>query len=150
MKNLTSPKAKSHGFTLVELMVTVAIAAILLTVGVPSMRNMIESQRARSISGELHSALTLARSEAIKRNANVTLSPQNSAWINGWQITAGSLVIEQQPAIANVTITGPSSIIFQSSGRISTGSDTSFTITAGSYSRCVYVGLSGRPSVKSC
>ena len=52
------------GFTLIELMVTIAIAAILATLAAPSFREYIVSQRIKNASFDLFTALTLARSEA--------------------------------------------------------------------------------------
>jgi type IV fimbrial biogenesis protein FimT len=65
-------RARGAGFTMVELMVTVAVASILLAVAVPSFNQMIVSGRLTAQANELVTALSLARSEGIKRNANVT------------------------------------------------------------------------------
>ena len=59
--------AKSSGFTLVELMITLAIAGILVAVGIPSFNSTISSNRLTSYANELVTALNLARSEAVKR-----------------------------------------------------------------------------------
>ena len=61
------------GFTLIELIVTVAIAAIVLTLGVPSFQEIINNNRLTAGANELVGALHLARSEAVKRNVRVTL-----------------------------------------------------------------------------
>ena len=92
------PLAISAGFTLIELMVTLAIAAILLTVGVPNFREFIERNRISSTTNMLVGALQLARSEAIKRGNNpVILCKSNSAgtacntsgdWKDGWLLYA--------------------------------------------------------------
>jgi len=80
------------GFTLIELMVTVAVAAILLTVGVPSFRDTVENNRLTAAANELVSALNLARSEAIKRGVRVTVCKSadgagctsSGDWEQGW------------------------------------------------------------------
>lgn len=64
---------KEHGFTLIELMVTLAIAVILITVGIPSYQNIIRNNRATAISNEMLTALYFARSEAIKRGISVSV-----------------------------------------------------------------------------
>lgn len=61
------------GFTMIELMITVSVASVLLAVAIPSFNQMIVSSRLTSQSNEMVAALNLARSEAIKRNANVTV-----------------------------------------------------------------------------
>lgn len=60
---------KYHGFTLIELMVTLAIAAIVLTIGVPSFQSVIRNNQLTTRINSLVGAINLARSEAIKRDA---------------------------------------------------------------------------------
>ena len=62
-----------RGFTLVEMLVVLAISAILIAAAVPSFQSLIASTRASSASGTLLSNLEYARSEAIRRNQNVTV-----------------------------------------------------------------------------
>ena len=64
---------KHRGFTLIELMVTLAVAGILLAVGVPSFINVIVGNRLATQSNELVSAFHWARSEAVKRNQPIRL-----------------------------------------------------------------------------
>ena len=61
------------GFTLIELIVTVAIAAIVLAIAVPSFQETITSNRLTTFSNTFVASLNLARSEAIKQNRRVTL-----------------------------------------------------------------------------
>ncbi len=61
------------GFTLLELIVTLAVAAIVLTMGVPSFQALIRNHRLVTLTNEFIGALHLTRSEAIKRNHRVTL-----------------------------------------------------------------------------
>ncbi len=58
---------KHHGFTLVELMVTLAIVAIVLTIGVPSFQSVMRNNQLTTQINSLVGAIHLARSEAIKR-----------------------------------------------------------------------------------
>lgn len=69
------PGARGYGagFTIIELMITVAVASILLAIAVPSFNQMIVSGRLTAQSNEMIAAISLARSEAIKRNASVRL-----------------------------------------------------------------------------
>ena len=78
---------RQTGFTLVELMITLAVAAILLTVGIPSFRDFIMNNRLVSQANEFAAAINLARSAAIKqqRNAYIT-STAGTNWANGWTV----------------------------------------------------------------
>jgi len=67
---MMSGMKRSTGFTLIELMVTVAIAAVLLGIAFPSMRSMLQNNRVTSAANSLIGAYSLARSEAIKRGGN--------------------------------------------------------------------------------
>ena len=76
----------SSGFTLVELLVVVAIMAITLAFGVPGFRAIITSSRLTNAANSMVTALQRARSEAIKTNRLVTVSNvnNNGAWGDGW------------------------------------------------------------------
>lgn len=79
------------GFTLIELMITVTLAAILLTLAVPSFQDTIRNNRLTTQTNEFIGALHLARSEAIKRGTQATIckSANGSScagvnWEDGW------------------------------------------------------------------
>jgi type IV fimbrial biogenesis protein FimT len=91
--NAMRSRLPERGFTLIELLVTMAIAVILLGIAVPSFVSFINSQRLRGASYDLVSDLLASRSEAIRRNGTVTITPvalDSSAWKNGWTATAGA------------------------------------------------------------
>ncbi len=67
-----------NGFTIVELMITIAVAAVILTLGVPSFQGLMERNQLTSNINRFISSLALARSEAIKRNQRVVLCPSNN------------------------------------------------------------------------
>lgn len=155
MKKITSSAPQMTGFTLIELMIVVVIAAILASLAAPSFITLIENQRIRAASGELYMSLARARSEAIKRNTDITLAPVGGNWASGWQIahpTVANTFIEVHGAVSNFTITGPASVVYQGTGRITAGSSVLVTLAgaAASNKRCVSVDPGGRPVVKSC
>ncbi|MDO1474393.1 MULTISPECIES: GspH/FimT family pseudopilin [Comamonas] len=90
----------SRGFTAIELMVTVAILAVLAGLAAPSFNPIIERWRVRQVSEELQSTFYFARSEAIKRGGNVTIlrsddgggctavGTDTSLWSCGWIVFA--------------------------------------------------------------
>ena len=63
--------SRDQGFTLVELMVTVFIAAMLFAVAIPSFRSIMANNRLVTQTNEMVGALQIARSEAITRNTTV-------------------------------------------------------------------------------
>ena len=123
------------------------------------MTGMIATQRAKSVATNLHLAQTIARSEATKRNANVTLSAKLGGWQNGWTVSptaTPATILHDYTAVRDVTIAATTtggaattSVVYQSSGRVQ--APITFVVqVAGqsSASRCVSVDLSGRPYVK--
>lgn len=145
-----------HGFTLIELMVTVTVLAIMLGIGVPSFRNFIAGQKVKTATYDLMASLLLARSEAVKRNTNVVLTPGSAtAWAGGWTVGTGTLTLLQQQAADGVTITpkdpaSPSSAVslaslsFAATGR--TAAKAYFEVTGIAATKCVKVDPSGIPS----
>ncbi len=87
-----TPFARNQGFTLIELMIVITIAAILLAVAVPSFDNVLIRNRIDSIQSQLSSALALARSEAASRNKVISVCASDGAencgasWSNGWVV----------------------------------------------------------------
>lgn len=141
---------RADGFTLIELMVTITIAGILLGIGVPSLRGFVAGQRVKTASYDISSVLTYARSEALKRNADVVITPNTGGWQNGWSVVAGTSTLNQHEAFSGLTISGPTgNATYASNGRLKaavTGFNISASGTTGIPSRCVSVSLSGVPS----
>jgi type IV fimbrial biogenesis protein FimT len=123
--------AVAHGgFTVLELLVTMAIAAILLAIAVPSFRDAALSNRLNAVSSDLVASVQLARSEAIKRNVTVTLCASSNGtscsltatpgWEQGWIMLSGGDRIQTQQALpAGWKVTqagGTSSLSFQPIG----------------------------------
>ena len=149
----------NRGFTLPELLIVITVAGVMLAAGVPSFVEFIKNQRVKTASFDLFSSLVVARSEAITRNTSVTVTPASTTnWANGWTITyvdatSGSTVtLREQSSMPNITITGPTSVVYRGSGRLTNATTPQFALTAtGSTvtSRCINVDLSGRPVTKA-
>ena len=87
----------SSGFTLIELMVTITIAAIMLTIAVPNFMDFMTRNRLASYNNELVAALATARSEAIRRGTTVSVCKRNSdtscqggTWSTGWLVVVNT------------------------------------------------------------
>ena len=107
-----------HGFTLVELLVTVGIAALLAAVAAPSVQGLVANNRLKTHGNAVQSSLMGARTEAIKRKARVVVcksadqaSCSNSGgWQQGWimfvdsndsaSVDAGEAILEKVPALS--------------------------------------------------
>ena len=84
----------NRGFTLMELLVTMAVAAILLAIAVPNFQSFFNRNRVVTVTNDFITAVNYARSEAIKGGAITTLCMSssgvactgNSGWSNGWII----------------------------------------------------------------
>ncbi len=93
-------RAYQQGVTLVELMATLVIAAILLAVAGPSFYEFIQNQRLSTMTNSFIGAIHTARTEAIRRGTTVSLCPASSVtktacggatdWTNGWIIFVDS------------------------------------------------------------
>lgn len=77
---------RERGFTVLELMVTLVVAAIVLSLAVPSFQRTIANNAVRATTSDLVSALKAARAESMSSRAMVTVSPQGGDWGNGWTI----------------------------------------------------------------
>ncbi len=86
-------QSRSRGFTLIELITTLSVASIILTMGVPGFQTMVQNNRLSTDINRLVTDLNLARMEAIKRGEDVTICKRNTAgtdcdnantWDLGW------------------------------------------------------------------
>jgi type IV fimbrial biogenesis protein FimT len=152
---------RTRGFTLVELMVTIVVLVILVSVAVPSFDNIRLSSRLNSYSTDLVAGSQVARSEAIKRNAQVTLCVSTNGtscattgqWETGWIVISGTQVIQKQPATASGyqmrDSGGLSALVFEATGVGATAAN--FTICRasplGTQERMVKVSATGRSSI---
>jgi type IV fimbrial biogenesis protein FimT len=149
---------RERGFTLIEALVVLSIVAVVMAIGAPNLSFLIGSMNARSASFDLIADLALARSEAIKRNAPVTVEPLVAGnWAQGWRVTAGAATLRQREALpAALTVAGAANVQFRPNGR--TGADTTDTnatwaITSSNATpRCVVITPTGaaRSKVGAC
>ena len=115
---------RARGFSLVELMMVLVVAAVLIGLASPEMRGMIKRRRLDAAVADLFGAIELARSQAIARGSRVQLvplEPAGSNWSHGWVVfvdTDG----DRRP--------GPDEEVIASHGPLADGIVTSFNFTS--------------------
>jgi type IV fimbrial biogenesis protein FimT len=174
---MSKTKINASGFTLIELMVVIAIVGILIAVAAPSFQGIIMKNKVQAAASEFHSALALARSEAIKRggDARITvvansLSGTTAVWTSGMTVfydtttnangnappsDATKLLMQTAAMEANVVASvNFNAVTFNGFGRSisSTGAPLGGTAAFGSADSdwiCNVISLSGRVNTKT-
>lgn len=141
---------REHGFTLVELMMTITIFVVLTLIAVPYLGTFIQSQRVKNAAMDISSSVSFARSEAIKRNAQIDIVANAGGWASGWQVRSAGTNLRKYDTYINLSVSAKKSsttLSFGGDGRMVTSAD-SFTVQpteANSKQQplCVAVGTSG-------
>lgn len=163
-------RGRGKGFTLIELMVTIAVLGILLAVAVPSFVSMVANNRSVAASNELMTALNMARAEAVRRGSRISICPSSNgtacsgsggAWASGWIVFTDSassdtaatatvhVVLSRHGALPSgaVVTSGPTFVRFSGLGTAPRGV-ASFSIKvspcSGSNARAIQISASGR------
>lgn len=155
---------RENGFSLFELMIAIAVLAIILGIGVPSYNAIIETSRLQSVTHDLRSAIQLARSEAVSERATVAACRANAAqtacgfnanWSSGWLIARLNGANLQTPADVQVlrvwdattlTVSGAANgIVFDRRGRVAAVAAIEIR---NNESRCLTVNATGRVAVQ--
>jgi len=105
-------KAKQSGFTLLEMMFTLTLLAVIVGIGVPNLRDFVRNSRMTSSANDIVTDFNLARSEAVKRRVPVTLCKSQDLAncdeddadgpFNRWIV----FVDDPDPAVANIATDG--------------------------------------------
>ena len=151
-------KNRQSGFTLVELVITVAIAIVLLGVGIPRFMSMVNINRVSSNTNDFVQALHLARSEASRSGAATVCTSNDqktctgSTWNDGW------IVLDSQNAVIRVydgidssmVVKGNTNITYGNNGFLNpVGTQTFFLCQKSGVGREVTITTSGRPSTQT-
>lgn len=162
---------RQKGLTLVELMSALAVAILLMSVGMPMYQGIVANNRAVTVSNSFVAALHLARSEAVKRGEDITVCSVVDAtatppvcgdatqWGNGWTVfrdDGGSmdehLRVWNMSAISPTVTTGAADVVFDSTGESS--ATAAFQLeqshAASGQTRCVNVSGAGQIRAAKC
>ena len=130
---------RSHGFTLIELMVSIVVMAVLLVVAVPNLAGFVRTSKVRAAQSELAAAMQLARSEATKRGVSIGITATAPVVGNelggGWKVwvdvnddgvlSANDIIVRDYPGYAGAVVLGVTAgalpVIFRPTG-FATGS----------------------------
>ena len=162
---------KNSGFTLLELTITVAIISIVMAIAVPSMTTFTQNDRLTTNINTLIGHLAYARSEAVKRNQQVSICSSNNAttctggnWQDGWIVyidadgdnsfTAGEEVLRAQQALegANTLTTAiGTQLTYDYRGFVNAASVGSFQLCdgrSGPHGKTIRISTTGRVRIE--
>ena len=144
------------GFTLLEMLIAIAIVAILLSIALPSMQSLMQDNNATTASNKIQKALLFARNQSSSTLNNITICPLNNTtsctnnWITGIDIFIdldgdGDLdsgddykLVSGKAFNSTDTLSGPSThITFSPSGEISGSSDLQFKYCSGEQKKSI-------------
>ena len=150
--------ARITAFTVLELLVTLAVATLLLVTGLPSFQQFSQRQQMKAAVNGLQHALLLARNEAVHRNGSVVACPGNATegcsgdrdWSRGWIVFPDPNDDRQRQAGETLLLEG------QLPGEVSIGSSSGRTSirflgdgsTPGSNARISFCGAGGPPQAR--
>lgn len=118
---MRNQRSQYGGFTLIEVLVVLAMVVVMQTLAVPAMSTVVDSVRLGSVTQSFHASLHLTRSEAIKRNARVVMCKSDNGtscakaggWEQGWlvfhdannnaAVDAGENILLREQALADST-----------------------------------------------
>jgi len=148
-----------QGFTLIELVATMAIVGILLALAIPSFNSTITSSRLTSYANDFVSALNLARSEAVRRGVPVTVSNNDGSkqWQSGWTVNlcttqpSQECILRFYPNLANgYTLKADiNAVVYLPSGLITEPQEKTFILCNGIASKSIIITIVGRAHISS-
>lgn len=160
---MNSRPSRVQGFSLVELMVVIAIVGVLMGVAVPALRDLLVTQKMKSAALDVLTTVMFAKGEAMKRGTDISIKAPSNDFNNGWCVIFGTAadcdpaspatgVMYIQPAISTLAVdwifpaSGSRVITFNRAGRMSSHGQVRFRVSdpagAGTM-RCVNINVSG-------
>ncbi|MCD2167763.1 GspH/FimT family pseudopilin [Comamonas koreensis] len=153
---LAMTSRREHGFTLLELLVAIGVLAFLLLMVMPSIRVYLLDTKIRAAAQAYYDGAQQARSEAVRRNTDVTISLTNAN--QGWSIAAGGVIVTKAPeSAAMLSVTASATeVTFNGLGNASAANTVKFMpadvaqCLANGPQRCLQVVISPGGQVRLC
>lgn len=159
-------QSKQSGFTLVEMVIVVALLAILASFAIPSYQNMVQDSLVRNAATSIQTGIQLARGEAVKRNARVQLDLRGTH--SAWSVCL-SPVVDGDPcpdpddaattiqskdvgegSSSNVDVTGAGPFIFNAFGILTSGAGSITVANSDGSARELQIQIGAGGSSKVC
>lgn len=144
---------RQSGVTLVELLVTLAVIAILVGVVFPGFRGLMDRNSMTTTANALVMAVSFARSEALRGAGPVLVRARGSDWEGGWEVVApgGNVVRVFEPIPGALTLTAPvTELAFNNQGLLQDGTPRELTLCLpGDSGVRISVAATGRPSTSA-
>lgn len=146
------------GFTLIELMVTIAVAAILLTVAVPSFQNLAKNNAVKSTTRDLVATINTARMHSMSMRSDVKVTPASGGWGDGWNLDVANSAMEEDSNFTpgkNTSVSrtrGNGALTFMARGGLQ-GGTAEFTVShtdANINSRTICISFLGKITTGEC
>ncbi|MBW9336248.1 prepilin-type N-terminal cleavage/methylation domain-containing protein [Herbaspirillum sp. RU 5E] len=138
---------QSKGFTLIELMVVLLIAALVLGAGIPALQNLSSEHQLAAAGSDFFHSVQLTRSEALRAGRRAEMRPSDGRdWQSGWEIRVGQQVVSRHPSlemgIAVAYTNGADIVAYQPDGQPVTRGTWYFS--SGTNARAVVINFLGR------
>ena len=146
------------GFTLIELMVTIAVAAVLLGIAVPSFQGIARNNAVKATANDLVSTITAARQQSMSTRSAISVLPSTGGWNKGWKLDYADNSVEEDGEFfprRNVSVSrtqGSGALLFLARGGIE-GGGAEFKVSHdadSSISQTFCVSFFGKVTAKEC
>lgn len=146
---LKKTREGQKGFTIIELLITLAVVSVIAGASAPAFKGMIDRNTLRKVSSDFVISLLYARSEAVKRNMEVSVAPTGGDWSMGWYVFVNDTkkILRNFDATKNIVAKGPTVIVFSASGRTEVNENNQLKLLLDDRLRCVYVSVTGQSTV---
>jgi type IV fimbrial biogenesis protein FimT len=145
---------RASGFTLIEMITTISIVAVLSVFAGPSMTASMARHRVQDAASDLCAVLFKARADALMLNNDISVLPIGGNWAAGWKIpdpvnSGKYLQAHEATRGLDITLSGATTVTYRFNGRMRDGVGIKFNVQSSvagiSTAKCIAVDPSGRP-----